>query len=170
MPTPRLLTPDDADMYCQLRGRALVDTPWAFLGAPGDDPASDIQTMRVRLDHPEKRVVGVFLPEHATGLVAVAGVDRNERLKARHRAYVWGVYTDRVHRGKGYGKAVMRAVIDVARSWDGVAVIGLSASVNSPDAIAVYRACGFEQWGVEKDAIRLDGRAHDEVYMQLDLA
>ncbi|MCA9279571.1 MAG: N-acetyltransferase [Phycisphaeraceae bacterium] len=169
MRSPRLLTPEDADAFCELRRRALVDTPWAFIGAPGDDPASNPVHMKEYLAGLEQCVAGMFDPDEPAKLVSVAGISRVDRVKARHRAYVWGVYTDPAHRGRGYGKAVMRAAIDVARSWDGVEVIGLSASANSPDAVAVYQACGFAVWGVEKDAIRLDAKPYDEVYMQLDL-
>ena len=72
--------------------------------------------------------------------------------------------------GRGLARAVTTAAIDTARSWRGVTVIGLSVSASAPEAIALYESLGFERWGVEPDAVRIDGVSHAEVHMALDLS
>ena len=56
---PRPLTPDDAPRYVALRQRMLIDTPFSFLGMPGDDDALKIEVMRERIAGPGNAVIGV---------------------------------------------------------------------------------------------------------------
>lgn len=162
----RRLRGDDAREYVRLRREMLLDTPHAFASSPEDDLASDEVETRRRLDESENAVFGAWEGET---LVASAGVYRARHLKAAHRATVWGVYVSPAWRGRGVGEAVMRGAIEVARSWPGVEVLGLSASVRSLDAVRLYERMGFERWGIEPDAMRIAGESVDEVYLQLRL-
>ena len=147
----------------------LLDSPHAFLGAPGDDESSKPDVVASRLADPENTILAIADPDVATRLIAVAGVARPKRVKLRHRAIIWGVYCDPAFRGRGCGRAVTQAAIDTARSWDGVAIIALCASASATGAIALYHSLGFEPWGVEPDAVRVDGASHDEIHMTLRL-
>lgn len=166
MTLTRLLTTADVEGYVALRREALLDSPWSFLGSPGDDSGSDPSIVRERIGEPENRIAGVFDEE---GLRAVAGVVRSDRVKTRHRAMIWGVYCTPAARGRGYARSAMLLAIETARSWDGVEVVFLSASVNAPEAIGLYESMGFVRWGVEPDVVRVGGTAYDEVHLQLRL-
>jgi RimJ/RimL family protein N-acetyltransferase len=161
----RLLTGEDAPAYAALRAEMVVREPHAFLAAPGDDHAGDAESVRRYLAREEHAIAGAFLAG-AGGLVGVAGVYREARVKRRHRAAVWGVYTTPAARGRGVGRRLMEACLALAGSWRGVEVIGLSASVRSEAAIRLYESVGFRRWGVEPDCIRVEGEALDEVHMQ----
>jgi RimJ/RimL family protein N-acetyltransferase len=168
MTTPRALTPQDAEAYCALRSEMLLDTPHAFLGAPGDDRPSDIDFVRDQLTQPE---IATFAIDDAEGdgLLSVATVMRLPRTKQRHRAMIVAVYTTPRGRGRGLGRAVVQACIDHARTWTGVEIVMLSSSADAHGAIRLYEKLGFEQWGTEPDAIRIDGIPHDEVHLLLRL-
>jgi RimJ/RimL family protein N-acetyltransferase len=169
MSKPRRLTPAGAPAFSALRRAAIIESPWAFLGAPGDDTGSDPAVIAERITNPENAIVGI---DHETGpsrLVAVAGVFRMPRLKQRHRAGIWGVYCDPAHRGRGHGRAVVQAAIEVARGWPGVKVIGLAVSARSPHVRALYESLGFVYWGTEPDTIEIDGECADDHYLCLRL-
>jgi len=86
MTTSRWLHPDDVTAYCAQRVEAIVESPWAFLGAPGDDGASDPAVMRQRLGDDAQNVCGTCTTDNL--LVAIAGMYRQRRVKVAHRAVV----------------------------------------------------------------------------------
>lgn len=162
----RRLTPEDARAYAALRQAMLVDTPWAFSASPESEVGSVAERVVESLGRPGFAIVGAFEPE---GLLAVAGLDREKKPKRAHVAWIWGVYTLSAARGRGLGRAVMDGAIQEACSWAGVARVQLSVSERSREARALYESLGFESWGVEPDALRVDGRAYQETHMSLSI-
>lgn len=162
----RKLNPDDARAYTELRREMLLDTPTAFLGSPGDDRSSDPAWIAERLGEREQ---AIFAAEVDGRLAAVAGVYRIARLKCRHRAGIWGVYTTPSHRGRGLSRAVMSAAIEHARGWEGVRIVALSVSAQASGAQKLYESLGFVAWGTEPAAMCIDGQDLDEVFMVLRL-
>lgn len=164
MSTPRLLTPEDAPSYVCIRLEMLADAAWAFLSSPGDI-GNTVAVVAERLGQPENEIVGVFSADG--GLLSVAGIRRSDRVKTRHRAHVWGVYTTPGARGQGFGRDVVQAAVGVAMSWAGVEQVALSCSARATAALAMYLDLGFVIWGTEPDAMRVDGVSADEVHMTL---
>ncbi|MEN0019951.1 MAG: GNAT family N-acetyltransferase [Planctomycetota bacterium] len=167
-PTPRPLTPDDVTLYAALRREMLLDAPWAFCSGP-DDPGAggaDEALILQRLAQPETTT---FVIEDGPRLVASATVIRLDRRKLRHRAEIVAVYVTPSHRNRGLGRAVLTAAIQQAKAWQGVESIALSASSNSPAAIALYESLGFVVWGREPGAMRVGDHTYDEVHLQLAL-
>lgn len=165
----RRLLPHDAPAYCELRRRAVAECPWAFLATPHEDTSSVPEIVAARIADPENAIVAAAAESDPTRLLAIAGVYREPREKVRHRATIWGVYCAPEVRARGLGRAVMRAAIDVARSWPGVHLVHLSVSARSPEAQALYESLGFVRWGIEPDALMIDDASADEHHMQLRL-
>lgn len=169
-PTVRALTPADADAYSALRREMLLDTPFAFLSAPGDDRAAEPANLRASLADPaENAIYAAIDPTHPARLLSVAGLYREKRTKTRHRAGIWGVYTTPSARGGGLARRVVAACVEHARSWPGVSVISLSVSTRTPNAQRAYESLGFRAWGMQPDYLCIDGASADEVHMQLAL-
>ncbi len=175
MPTVRLLTPADIDALISLRAEALLDSPWAFTGSPGEP--RDAEVVRTSVNPPYSAVVGAF-DDQAGGtgpgtgremgaLLASAGIVHDQRAKRSHVALIWGVYVTPRARGNGTGRAVVSRAIEVARAMKGVTTIQLACSENSTAAAALYRSLGFIHWGTEPDAIHVGGRSYNELHMSL---
>ncbi|MBX3358499.1 MAG: GNAT family N-acetyltransferase [Phycisphaeraceae bacterium] len=161
----RALGTHDAAAYLAVRRAMLDDSPWAYTASPGDDFAADVEGARAWLAKPENAIFACE-PESEPGrLAAVAGVHRLARLKARHRALVWGVWCEPAFRGQGLGRAVVAAAVQRASQWPGVTIIGLSVSTRGGPARRLYESLGFEAWGVEPGGIVVNGEEVDEVYM-----
>lgn len=173
--SPRLLTANDVDAYVAIRREMLEDAPWAFSASPGHDRAGDPEAVRAALGQPENAILAVFSDRESptsggeARILATAGVRREDRPKHRHIATIWGVYVTPAARGRGLGRDVVAAAVETASGWPGVTCVKLSASENSPGAIRVYESLGFVAWGLEPDALRVNGRSYGEVHMHLAL-
>lgn len=168
-PVARLLTPDGAEAYARLRTAMLIDVPRAFASSPGEANGEKAEGVVEYLSDPNRAIIVIDHPAKPGELAASAGIIRTPHLKMRHRANIWGVYCVPELRGRGLGRAVMARAIEHARAWDGVEVVGLSVSARSPSAIALYESLGFVRWGIEPDAMRIDGESFDEVHLTMRL-
>jgi len=164
--TVRALTPADVPAFVAMRREALRDSPWAFAASEDSDVGVNAELMTQRILEPGQVIVGAL---DADKLIGIAGMVRNRHGKMAHRANVWGVYVTPSARGRGVAEAIMRALLDVARTWPGLDSVSLQVSVRSESAKRVYERLGFKQWGVEPAALRLDGVAFDEAHMVIML-
>src|SRR6476659_9110072 len=112
----RALSPDDASDYQHIRREALEDSPFAFGSSPSDDRARSIEFVREGLSSTDQAIYGAFMPY----LVGVVGLYRDQGMKARHKAHLWGLYVRPAHRSAGLGRALVEAAIGFARSLGGV--------------------------------------------------
>lgn len=178
-PILRLLRPDDAPAYVELRRLALTDAPWAFHSSPDHDRGLDAAGVARTLAEAGSAVAGAWWPGPAHGsapradaapaLASVAMIQREPRPKRAHVAWLMGVFTRPDARGIGLAERVCGLALDTARAWPGLAVVHLGVSEASPGARRLYERLGFVAWGHELDALRVDGRAYAEVHMRLDL-
>lgn len=159
-----LLTPEDAPDYVAIRREMLQDAPWAFLASASQDRGCDVEKVRVSLAREDASIVGV---RDGGKLAGVAGVIREEALKRRHIAMIWGVYVTPAARGRGCARAVVSRAVEVARSWPGIASIHLAVNANAPEAKRLYDSLGFVEWGYEPDAVRIDGKPFGEYHMHM---
>ena len=163
--TIRRLAPGDVDAYAALRREMLVNAPHAFTASPGDDV--DPASIAASLAGDGYAIVGAF---DGVSLVAAAGINRERRAKRAHVAWICGVYVTPAFRARGLARALIAAAVDHARTWPGLARVQLSVNADSRAARHVYESAGFRAWGTEPDALRVDGRSCDEVYLSLAMA
>jgi len=167
--TVRRLGPRHAVEMLALRREALASHPWAFAASPDDDRIRSIDSARAALeDTADSAVLGAF--DARDRLVGLAGVVRHAGAKRRHKALIWGLYVTTSARRRGAGAALVRALVDQARSWPGVSRVELSVAESAASARRIYEAAGFRSWGTEPRALQWQGRFEDEIHMSLDLA
>jgi len=158
----RQLGPDDTAIYAALRREMLVDSPASFGSSPEED----------RVAKPEFQIEpitpgggNVIYGAFAGGLVGAVGLVRIDRLKQLHRAYIWGMYVAPDHRKRGLGRRLMAGVLEYADTFGSVTQVQLSVSESAPGAQHLYASLGFTAWGIEPNALRVDGRGYDEIQM-----
>jgi ribosomal protein S18 acetylase RimI-like enzyme len=156
----------DAPALLELRGLALATSPGAFASSPDTDRICDVDAaVGILSDTASQAVFGAF----DSNLIGMVGIRRESHKKLAHRAYLWGMFVDPRARSRGIGRRLVEEVVAFARQLDGVNWVDLSVSEDAPEALGMYRDLGFVEWGVQSDALRIDGRSLSERYCALRL-
>lgn len=164
----RRLGAGDADAFQGLRLRGLRESPEAFGSSYEEEAGRPLDAVAERLAGAAGSVVfGAFGQDG--DLLGIGGLHRQTQRKAHHRAGIWGMYVVPEARGRGVGRAVLRALVDHARTLDGVHRLELGVETTNTPARALYLAAGFTPYGVQPDAYRADGRSYDSELMTLAL-
>ena len=164
----RPLTKADAAALRALRLEGLREAPEAFSAAYEDEVQLSDEDFAARIpDVPPSAIFGAFKDQ---ALVAMTGLLVHTGRKERHKGMVWGVYVSPSGRGLGLAKQLLDVAIAHARTIEGVEILQLGVGVHNEPAKAIYTAAGFEVYGVERGALRLEtGRYIDEELRMLDL-
>ncbi len=109
-------------------------------------------------------VAGAF---EGAELVGMAGFARNLREKSHHKGLIWGVYVRPAYRGRGVARDLLRALIERAKLQRGLEQIMLTVAVDQAAARRLYESLGFEVFGHERHALKVDGEYVDEDHMVL---
>jgi ribosomal protein S18 acetylase RimI-like enzyme len=165
----RLLNSADASAYQRLRLQALQESPTCFSASYEDEADRPMDEVSARITPaPDGSVcmLGVFEADDLAGFLAVI---HPQRKKLRHGAEIAGMYVASACRRHGFGRALLRAAIAHTQSMVGVRHIKLGVNATNVAARALYQSVGFESYGVEPDALLVDGALYDEERYMLRL-
>ena len=102
-------------------------------------------------------------------LVGMVGFFREQREKMRHKGTIWGMFVPSEEQGKGIGRALLTEAVERARLVPGLEQVGLAVVTPNRRARGLYASLGFETYGVEPNALVVDGEHLDEEFMVLRL-
>lgn len=115
---------------------------------------------------PKALMLGAFVNGRMVGTAVFQGVHPGDR--ARHRAGV-GISILRAYWGRGIGTALMRALIDAAKTT-GLEQLELDVVSTNEAAVRLYTRCGFVEYGRHPRMMKYrDGTYADTILMILDL-
>ncbi|UOQ43554.1 GNAT family N-acetyltransferase [Halobacillus salinarum] len=159
----RTLTKLDAQKCYELRLEALFTNPDAFITTYEQEKSrsNPIQTYEERLESELTRTFGVFEGEILTGVVTLV---KETHPKFAHKAMIVGMYVSPQQRMHGAGAKLMETAMHYARTQN-IEIIQLSVVSENAAAKALYKRMGFEEYGLEKKAIKLKERYLDEIHM-----
>lgn len=163
----RLFTAKDAQAFQDLRLEALQESPTAFGSSYEEERDRPLEVVARRLADARSYVFGAYTEEEE--LVGMTGLLREGRPKTRHKASVWGMYVAPPFRGQGIGRALLQAAIAQARALPGVRQVNIGVTTSNRAAYALYVSCGFETYGVEREAMAVEARYYDTAYLALRL-
>ncbi|MGH6623494.1 MAG: GNAT family N-acetyltransferase [Burkholderiaceae bacterium] len=159
----RVLGPDDAAAFQELRLHGLQESPSAFAGSYEDECDIPIAIVAERLTaRPDRCVLGAF-DEHR--LIGLLGLKREGARKLSHKAFLWGMYVNPTVRRSGAGRKLVAEALARAAAMPGVRQVNLGVNAANVAAIGLYEAMGFVAYGLERGFLLLDGQLHDEILM-----
>lgn len=159
----RMLGSADALLYRSLRLRALREHPDAFTSSYAEDREQPVEAAAQRLA--AHAFWGAY---HHAELYGFVGLERETRAKNRHKGTVMGLYVAPEVAGQGVARALLEALVRHARA-NGLESLVLTVTEGNTRARHLYEAAGFRSFGVEPDAIRVEGRPYGKNHMHLDL-
>lgn len=152
------LQPGHAAPYRALMLAAYAEHPSAFTSTPEERAGLPLSWWQHRLDggpEPASLVLGAWAGEE---LVGAAGLSFAQGRKTRHKADLFGMVVRQAWQGQGLGDALVQAVLDQARARPGVRLIQLTVTEGNGPAQALYARHGFQPFGLEPEAVEVDGR------------
>lgn len=162
----RRLVPQDAESYLTLRLKALQNSPESFGSTYEEEKDYSVDKYKIRFQSEDSFTFGAF---EDGGLVGIITLVTEQRIKLRHRATIVAMYVSPDMRGLGIGKALIIEAINKAKELQGVEQIYLTVVTTNKSAKKLYSLLGFEIFGTEKRALKLDGVYFDEDLMVLFL-
>ena len=164
----RILTEDDAQSYQNVRLRALQTNPEAFGSTYEREVNFSLEIVKERIAPTQDNfVLGAF--DDCSSLIGIVTFMRENGVKMRHKANVFAMYVTQENRGKGVAKLLMTELIRMAKSCDGLEQLNLAVVSENAAAKKLYKSLGFEGYGMERNALKFNGRYFDEDLMVLRL-
>jgi len=159
----RRLSPADASAYRNLRLEALKLAPEAYSSTFAAEGSETLAWFAARLG-----TSAVFGACANGDLLGIAGFVVRQGQKQAHKGVLVGMYVQPGARNLGIGRRLVEAVIEHAKQH--VEILQLSVIIGNEPARRLYSRLGFVEYGVEKRALKQDGRYWDEVLMAKSLA
>lgn len=162
----RILEEEDAEAYRGLRLKALQTEPLAFGASYDSYLAKSLDEVRDQLRPKDNQgfTYGALLDGKLVGSTTLY---RSTEEKFRHCSFLVAMFVDDSARGLGCGKKLVEALIERAKTFDGLDKISLTVSTTQTAAMRLYDSLGFETWGFERGALRADGVTTDFHHMSL---
>ena len=154
----RRLTAADATFYRSIRLEALQQKPEAFGSTFEAENGQPLTWFADRLG-----VSTVFGAFRDADLLGVAGFLAQKNPKEAHKGLLWGMYVRPDARKAGVGQRLVEAVIEYAQHC--VELIQLAVVSDNEQALRLYAGLGFVAYGIEKHALKQNGRYYDDVLM-----
>ncbi len=162
-PVIRRLVADDALQLRKLRLFALKESPLAFTESYEEladlSPSDYIRRIENTFNF------GAFTQGE---LVASMAYFIRPHFKQRHQGVLVGVYVMPQWRGKSLSRLLLDALL--ADAITHVEMMVLQVAIENFAARHTYLSAGFQSYGVEPRALKVDGRYVDEEMMWLDLS
>ena len=156
----RRLEPTDADaaLFQEIRLEALGKASEAFGSTFEREAGQPLSWFRNRLT--TSTMFGAF---DGPEIVGMAGLLVGEGQKEAHKGRLISMYVCPKARRIGVGQQLVEAVVTEARQR--VELVQLSVVHGNEDARRLYLRLGFQEYGLEKKALKQDGQYYDEVLM-----
>ena len=159
----RRLLPADAALYRDIRLEALRLSPESFGSAYETENVHPVGWFAERLAH-GAAIIGAFRDGELAGIV---GFIAAQGPKQQHKGMLVGMYVRQQARCAGVGRLLVESALELA--VQSVELVQLAVVKGNEPACRLYRRAGFVEYGLERHALKIDGRYYDDILMAKDL-
>ncbi|MGL5939913.1 MAG: GNAT family N-acetyltransferase [Waterburya sp.] len=164
----RFLNSQDVTAYHNLRLQALRESPTAFGSSYEQEASLPLTNFAARLRPHDDSASGIFGAfGDSNQLIGMLGFSRENRPKRAHIGSLWSMYVLPEYRCLGVGSALLDEALSHARRLGVLRQIVLTVTANNLAAQSLYSSRGFERFGLERDALFIDGTYFDEEHLAL---
>lgn len=130
-----------------------------------EELSRSLESFEEQLSYPAPNAAfGAFCDGVLVGSAAVAWQSRFA--SSRHKVVLWGTFVSPRFRRRGVGRFLVARAIEHARTH-AVRRVNLTMYLPNDAAEQLYRSLGFVRYGVEPEAVCLDGIYYDGAQMSL---
>lgn len=161
----RFLTIQDAESYLSLQQEGVQKYPIVFAFSTAEMQAKQIEQISEQLAKNETQddfVLGAFSESTLCGVV---NFRREGLAKMRHKGLIWGVFVHPAFQGQGLAKKLLSRALDEIKRLEGMEQVSLMVNVENEPARKLYHSLGFVSYGLEKNALKVEGKYYDEELM-----
>ena len=158
----RQLTPSDAESFRELRLEGLRLNPEAFGSTYDFEKDQPLERYTAWLTNS-----AVFAAYQNSELIGTASFTQLSGQKDSHKGWLRAMYVRPAARRSGAGRQLVQAIIDHARQK--IEQLQLTVVSTNQPALRLYQSFGFQQYGLEKNALKHNNQYSDEILMSLDL-
>jgi GNAT superfamily N-acetyltransferase len=161
----RQLRVTDAPAFSMLRRELTANNPIPMGLTMEEELSRSLESFEEQLSYPAPNAAfGAFCDGELVGSAAVAWQSRFA--SSRHKVILWGTFVSPRYRRRGVGRRVVVRAMEHARAH-AVRRINLTMYAPNDAAELLYRSIGFVRYGVEPEAVCLDGVFYDGVQMSV---
>lgn len=158
----RKLQTEDFDSYNKLREMSLETAPEAFLSTNEEERGIRKKRFYSTIQNEFNFILGAFDGNELIGIVSFV---REIRKKIIHKGGIFGMFVKPEYQGAGNGSKLLELALDKAFKTEGIKQINLSVITSNERAVKLYEKAGFVSYGLEKDALCINGKFFDELLM-----
>ena len=162
------LTKLDAEHYRNIRLEALYNNPDSFGTTYDEEAILTIDNFRDKIPIIDNNnfILGCYKDKDLVGIVAF---HQESRRKDRHKAYIRSMYVLPECRKEGIGKLLLDESIKRAKAIEEIEILLLDVVTNNLPAKQLYLSFGFQIYGREKMAYKLNHQYFDMESMSLSI-
>jgi RimJ/RimL family protein N-acetyltransferase len=164
------LGPGHADEYRELMLQGYAQHPEAFTSSAEERAALPAAWWAARVAPGEEAPERVYATFADGVLAGVAGLRFEHGEKTRHKATLYGMYVPPAFRQRGFGRALVQAVLEAAAAHPGTRLVQLTVTDVNAAARRLYERCGFVAYGTEPMAMRVGEGFVAKILMWKELA
>ena len=155
----KILSVDESNDFRIIRLSALEKSPEMF----GSTYMAEVERPLVFFENclSSSTVFGVY---HKNRIVGLATLTQENGIKFSHKASLSSVFIEPEFQQKGVASSLLSAVIEYGKKH--VEQILLTVADDNKPAIHLYKKFGFGIYGVETQAMKVNGQYTDEILMK----
>ena len=159
----RKLEKTDAKEFQRLRLFALQNNSTSFGSSYEEEVKKSLEHFEVFIEPQSERVFwGTFENDRLIGMV---GLGQEDGAKTEHKGFIRSMFVDPSARKKGVASELLNTAIKYSEVQMKLEQLTLAVTSTNIEAINLYKKFGFIEYGIEPNALKIEGRYFSEVLM-----